>query len=332
MVGRVPVRAAATLGLCLIAKLAVAQPEPSGTELASARILFNEARIAEERGDWTDALAKLDIVAHVKMTPQVRFHLGLCQEHTAQLVEALNNLERAASEGSEQNLTTVVTEAKEHAASVRARLPKLSIVLPRGVVARVEVDGRLIASALLSRPMPFDPGAHKIVATAPGLAFSQEISIGEREDRTVEVVLSSTSAPAVAPGAALPAPAEPRVAESVTADPNHHSSTLAWAAIGTGGAALLGASIAALVHTAAINEIDHACPTHQGCPRGLESSQSEARTFGALAAVLAVVGVGSATTGAILLLTPPPQAGSAAVAVGPWMTASGAGATGTLRW
>src|SRR6185295_13768157 len=97
-------RAGVAIAFCVTTTPAFAEREPSAAELATARSLFNEARAAEERGDWLEALGKLDAVAKVKMTPQVRFHLGLCQEHTMHLVDALNSLERAASEGAEQNL------------------------------------------------------------------------------------------------------------------------------------------------------------------------------------------------------------------------------------
>jgi hypothetical protein len=287
--------------------------------------------MAEERGDWTEALSKLEVVAKVKMTPQVRFHLGLCQEHTTQLVEALNNLERAASEGSEQNLPTVASEAKEHGASVRARLPKLTIVLPRGTTARVEVDGRLVAAVLLSRSMAFDPGAHKVVATAPGLVFSQDFSIGEREEKRVDVVF----APATAVAVSTDAPAttgDVQVAESAAPDAQEGSPTLAWVAVGAGGAALVGATISMLVRQGALNDIDSACPNHQACPRSLESSQTQASTLGTLAVVLVGVGVVSAATGIILLAQPPTRPSSARVSVGPWMTSSGAGATGSISW
>src|SRR5262249_44944671 len=91
-------RTGVALAFCILASAGSAAADPSSAELASARSLFNEARAAEERGDWNEALIKLDAVAKVKLTPQVRFHLGLCQEHLSLLLESLNNLERAASE------------------------------------------------------------------------------------------------------------------------------------------------------------------------------------------------------------------------------------------
>ena len=81
-----PIAVAAAVGV--FAGQASANNEPSAAELASARSLFNEARTAEEQGEWQDAIARLDAVAKVKMTPQVRFHLGLCQEHLGRLLEA----------------------------------------------------------------------------------------------------------------------------------------------------------------------------------------------------------------------------------------------------
>jgi hypothetical protein len=320
--------------LLFVALPAAADHEPSAAELASARSLFNEARAAEDQGNWDEALTKLDAVAKVKMTPQVRFHLGLCQEHTTRLVEALNNLERAASEGGEQNLPTVVEEANEHAANVRARLPKLFIALPEATDARVEVDGQVVATVLLTRPVPCDPGTHKIVASAPGLAFSKEVTIAEREEKRIEVVfapLSPSTSPSPFPSP--PAEATPRasVSRDTESDGLFRSPTVGWVAVGVGGAALIGTAVSILVRQDALNTIETECSTHQNCPRHLESSQSTARTFGALGVALGIVGTASIATG-VVILAQPRRESPASVAFAPWMTPGGAGATGVMKW
>jgi hypothetical protein len=333
------VSACTVLALVLVAAPAAADHEPSGAELASARSLFNEARAAEDRGEWGVALSKLDSVAKVKMTPQVRFHLGLCQEHTGRLLEALNNLERAASEGAEQNLPTVVEEANEHAAAVRTRVPKLFIVLPSGADPRVEVDGQTFATVLLSRPIPFDPGRHKIVAAAPGLFFSQEVTIAEREEKRVDVVFtrvptSSSPSPSYAVPATAPIESPPKVRSDAESRSGgfFRSPTVGWVAVGVGGAALAGAAVSFLVRQNALNEIESECSTHENCPRHLESSQSTARTFGALTVALGIVGGASAVTGVVILAQPRRESASSKIGVAPWMTASGAGATGVMSW
>jgi hypothetical protein len=329
-------RIGAALAWLLVARSASADPEPSAAELASARSLFTEARAAEEHGDWSEALTKLDAVAKVKMTPQVRFHLGLCQEHTSRLLEALNNLERAASEGVEHKLPTVAQEAAEHAASVRARLPKLLIALPAGADARVEVDGQVVASVLLSRAIAFDPGVHKIVATAPGLAFARDVSLAEREEKRVEVVF--TRAPASYPSLALAAPVTPPVpavdapapagTDGASDDASRaRLSTWGWVAVG-----VLGASASFFVRQGAIDDIEEACPTHQNCPRRLEAAQGTARTFGTLGAILGVFGGASVATGVVLLVRPRAEPSQAKIGLMPWMTANGAGASGAVSW
>jgi hypothetical protein len=191
---------------------------------------------------------------------------------------------------------------------------------------------------LLARSVAFDPGSHRIVATAPGLAFSREIEIAEREEKRIEVVFGPVPVASAPPLAPLGAPGASEFSsrgvgsDSDASNSGHWGSTLGWVAVGVGGAALVGASVSVLVRQGAINDIDQACPTHENCPRSLESSQSTARTFGALGAVLAVFGGASVVTGVVLLLQPHSEPASTKVAVAPWVTASGAGATGALSW
>ena len=219
--------------------------------------MFSEARRAEEAGKWSEALLKLKAVASVKMTPQVRFHLGLCQEHTGHLVEALNSFEVARAEAADQGVAAVVDEARDHAASVRGRVPKLLIVLPAGADAKVEVDGQVISSGLLARALPFDPGRHTIAASSPGQAFSREVTISEKEEKRIEVAFTSVplaAAPKVAPAAAPPPPSSASTSSpgaSANASDSGHasggSSTLGWIAVGTGGLALAGSAITAIM-------------------------------------------------------------------------------------
>jgi hypothetical protein len=331
-------------GLIFIFASSVARAEPSAAELASARDLFAEARRAEENGQWSEALSKLLVVANVKMTPQVRFHLGLCQEHIGQLVEALNSFERAKSEATEQNLPIVVDEAKEHTANVRARLPKLLIVLPAGTAdAKIEVDGQIVASVLLSRPLLFDPGPHKIVATAPGRVFSREVTVAEKEEKQVDVVFSPAPV-SVAPPAPVDAAHTGQTAstthtratssdEMSASGSSRRSPMLGWVAVGAGGVALVGASVSFIVRQNALSHIDDVCPNHQGCPRSLEDSQTKARTFGALGLALGVVGGASVITGVVLLVKQHSETATAAgLSVTPWMSAGGAGAIGAMSW
>lgn len=332
--------APASAGLILLFASSVARADPSAAELASARDMFSEARRAEDAGRWAEALVKLKAVANVKMTPQVRFHLGLCLEHTGRLVEALNSFEVAKAEAIEQGVPTVVDEARDHANTIRGRVPKLLIVLPAGSdSAKVEVDGQVISSGLLARPLPFDPGRHTVAASAPGQAFSREVTISEKEEKRVDVAFSPVpfaATPKITPSAAAPGPPASSTASSATADSgtsSTRSSTLGWVAVGTGGLAIAGAAITAVMRQDSIKHIDDVCPSHQTCPRSLEDSQNKARTFGALAVALGAGGGALVITGIVLVLTSgssPPR--TTAVSVTPWVGANSGGVLGAMSW
>ena len=87
---------AGMVGLTLPLLLAApCMAEPTRAELVAARDMFGEARDEEKAGNWTKALTLFEAVAKVKLTPQVRFHIALCEEQTGKLLEALNDFERA---------------------------------------------------------------------------------------------------------------------------------------------------------------------------------------------------------------------------------------------
>jgi hypothetical protein len=214
-------------------------------------------------------------------------------------------------------------------------LPRLSIILPPGSDARVEVDGQVVASVLLTRPVAFDPGPHTVVATAPGLSFSREVSVAEGEEKRIDVAFTRVplSTKAAQPPPVVPPPADTGggIGTDASSGSGSRWPTLGWISVGVGGAALVGATASLIVRQGAINDINASCPNHRDCPRQLESSQSTARTFGTVGNVLGIAGGAMAVTGVVLLLQPRGEARSK-VAVAPFVTYGAIGAAGTLAW
>src|ERR1044071_10265846 len=58
-------------------------------ELKRARAQFQQATELEQAGNWTAALQAFREVGQVRMTPQVRFHIAVCEEKLGRLVAAL---------------------------------------------------------------------------------------------------------------------------------------------------------------------------------------------------------------------------------------------------
>jgi hypothetical protein len=67
-------------------------------ELKRARAQFQQATELEQAGNWAAALQQFREVGQVRMTPQVRFHIAVCEEKLGRLVAALGGYELALAE------------------------------------------------------------------------------------------------------------------------------------------------------------------------------------------------------------------------------------------
>jgi hypothetical protein len=168
----------------------------SEATLRAARDLFMAAERDEDGGRWGEALEKLGRVAQVKLTPGVRYHTALCEEHLGRLVAALNDYKAAAAEARVERAGDVLRLVDRRVADSTERVPRITIVLVPSVHdATVRLDGQPIATdeAVLA-----DPGTHSIVADAPGRRTSATtITVQEHDVTRVEFTLEPDTPPPV---------------------------------------------------------------------------------------------------------------------------------------
>ncbi len=235
---------AAVLLLTLPARVAVAADGPSDAQLTAARDLFLAAEKDEDAQRWSDALEKLRRVAQVKLTPGVRYHTALCEEHLGRLVAALSDYKAAASEARAENASDVLRLVDRRIVDSTERVPRLVIVLvPSLPEATVRLDGEPIAPGVA---VPADPGTHTIDATAPGRAASATIvTLQERDATSIEVTLEPAAAPPPPP--AVPEPREQAPAPQDSGSASRERTVALVAAVGALGLAAggLGAYLAA---------------------------------------------------------------------------------------
>ncbi len=312
--------------------------QPTEAELAAARDLFLQVRKLEDQGQWAEASQRLDAIAKVRMTPQVRFHIALCDEHLGRLVSALNGFQQARVEAGPAGAAEVAEESEQHIAALQPRIPSLRIALPADTPSpSVQVDGQPVVTALLAVPLPLDPGQHAVVVEAPGRStFARDVALSEGQSLTLEVVLPKAEPP---PAAAPPVPESPRNKPAPTPMPARQppeppsSSAPGWIVMGAGGALLVGAGVAALVRSSAISDIDKSCPSHIDCDPSLENTRSRAQTSGTIAAVLGATGVATVAAGGVLLYLSTKSSSHEQTAVlAPVVSSRGAGFCGVVRW
>ncbi|MBN1609126.1 MAG: hypothetical protein JW940_21030 [Polyangiaceae bacterium] len=187
---------------------ASAANEPSAAELAIARELFREAGELRDAGHCDMALVKLRQALAIKETPGLRFHVAYCEEDLGQLVEALNDYDRAAelieTGIAAPDVQGLLGPARD---AVRKRIPTVHVQLPSASpVERAELDGEVVSSVVLRDPIPLDPGHHTLLVVATGYEpFETDFALSESQHRVVQIALTALR-PAVPSGAPAPAP------------------------------------------------------------------------------------------------------------------------------
>jgi len=289
----------------VILAIALASPpaspgDPTPAELAEARDKFQKARHLEDGGQWSEALELLQRVAEVKMTPQVRFHIALCEENLGRLVSAINGFELAADEAKQSGAlaTDVQENAPARAEALRKRVPHIHLTVKgRLTSSRILLDSAAVAPALVGSNIPVDPGTHAVDVETDGKnAFHKEVTLAERAMEDVELPIDDPEKTAGTTPAGSPTTA------ATVAPPAVKSEGLSFPpplpvliAGGVGVASLIGAGVFFGLRQSTISEVRDTCtdPDHdRGCDDRKKDVADRGATYTIVGDVL--VGVGAA--------------------------------------
>lgn len=295
--------AAGLFGLSLLASTARAD-EPSKADVERARALFQEGVALASANNCAGALQKYKAVVQVKMTPQVAFNIGECEERMGRLVEALGNYRLAASLASEDKRASQVLEAVgKRIDVVEARIPKLTLTRGKGAdAASIELDGTEVGQAQLGSAMPVNPGPHTVIARVEGKEYLHEtVTLQEKEAKTVDIKLD-VPPPQLAQGGPVRGP---------VVEPPPRSRVPGIVVTAAGGVALVTGLIAVGLRQGAIGTLNGLCNADNQChdTPDARSAERTGKTMTGLAEVMIPVGVAGAAVGVFLLVTSgPPKA------------------------
>jgi hypothetical protein len=259
------VRLACTAAALTATQLAIPQlgtlayASPAVDEIRTARELYSQAVQDEDAERWEEARDKLNLVAKVKPTAGISYHIALCEEHLGHLATALASYLRAQEEATRTDAQDVLRLVGPQLASLTPRVPHLTFQTePTLRNPIVTLDGAPVPTGHLDVPLAVDPGLHHVEASAPGRVSANatvEIHEGDAEVFRVSLVplantRSSTSASAAdtSPLGAVPSP--PRLSAS---------SSVSGIVAATGAGVLTGLGIGAFVaagsaHTVGVRE------------------------------------------------------------------------------
>jgi hypothetical protein len=295
-------------------------------EIAAAKKDFAEGIALEEKSSFAEALVHFRKAAAVKKTPQILFHVGLCESKTGALLEAAETLGQAMQLARGESNDKVESAAKGELDAVQARIPRLELAIV-GQPESVTIDGKPAAT---DKPVPLNPGSHQVVAHYASGDVTNTVAVTEGAEAKLELRPPAAApvepvgpmgpAPSQQTSAPSPAPATPSGPE-VDRGTGGGSDALAWVLVGGGAVAVIGGFVTWKLRGDQIDTLDSLCPAADQCPRERESEVEDAKSKGGLYSTLSVglwgVGAAALGTGGYLLLGSSSDSARVAPALGP---------------
>jgi hypothetical protein len=260
-------------------------------ELKKARAQFQQATELEQAKNWTAALQAFREVGQVRMTPQVRFHIAVCEEGLGRLVAALGGYELALADADKVG-PDFKAEVDANVNKLRARIPKLVIERGPGAnAASIELDGVAVGDSSVGVEVPLDPGPHAVTAKAPNhKPFEANVSLTEEETTHLEVKLEELPPEVLRVGGTAPPPEKPP------------SRVVPFVIGGVGVASLIGSGVLFGLRQSALSELEAACGSGgKQCPPSKQSRYDDLKFYHYGAQITLGVGVAAVGTAGALL-------------------------------
>lgn len=179
--------------------LATATPPPgevTDADRTAARDLYNAGAALQQQGKHAAALDKFERSVAVFPAPTTLLHVAQCKIALGRLVEAAEDYRAIINvtmpKGSPAAFYDAQKGAGQELKDLEPRVPHTKVVVTPDKVPglQVTIDGQPLNPALIGVTRPIDPGAHKVVATAPGYATAEQaFDVKERESKDVPLVL-----------------------------------------------------------------------------------------------------------------------------------------------
>jgi hypothetical protein len=321
---------AAAAALALAAPQARGQASP-GDDANDAEKLFREGKALMAAKDYARACPKL--AASQRMDPGTGTLLALALCHEAQGLTATAWLEfgRAIPLARRDGRNDRVELATSHVAQLDPKVSRVVVHVSRATRALAGIavtrDGEALAPEEFDAPIPVDPGAHAIKATAAGHAEWEGRVTVAQDGKQYQVTvpdLPATSEPLSTSSSAEPSPAAKSPLPSALSDPGDHPAgqrQVPWIAYGLVGLGVAGVAAGGVFGTLAIVDSGKAnglCPGPVCRDPSAIDWNSKARTAATVSDVTFAAGLAALGTGVVIwLLAPKAPADAVQVGAGP---------------
>jgi len=261
-------------------------------------------------GDFSSACPKLEESDRLDPAMGTKFFLATCYEQAGRLASAwslfLTVADQARLAGNQKREDT----ARERAAALVQRLPKLTIVVPEAVASypdlTVERDGTAVGKALFGTEIPIDIGEHAVRAVASGKRAWQSTVRVDSPGQKVAVTIPTLEDAPKEPKEPQRAPKSPDTTPLSLAAKQRRTAALAVGGVGLAGIAV--GSVFGAMASSAWSDAEAKCKSgFDSCAPGAKDAQERASSF-ATASTLGFIAGGALIAGAaIVWLSSPPR-------------------------
>lgn len=214
-------RAGVVLGAVLVVSFAVdaraGDPMEDYPDPDAAKHLLAEGRVLMQKKRFDEACEKLEESVRLEAVVEAQLDLADCHEHVGRLASAWGGFSTVADKARAAKQKALAKSAGARAKKLERRVPKLLLAVPESLTVpglEVKRNGVVIEASAWAKPIPVDPGAHKVTVTAPGMQ-RWLVVVRAEEGATVRAELPADLVPVPPPPPPDPGPEEeePKPAE-----------------------------------------------------------------------------------------------------------------------
>jgi hypothetical protein len=299
-------------GLCLAIPGTARAQEIDEASRTAARAMGNSGVEAYQAGNYREASDRLEKAYAIARVPSLGLWSARALRKLGMLVEAANRYLETASlqvpEGDYVIQKQAQTDATRELNELKPRIPvvKIEVKCAKPAEVSVSVDGTPLAATLVAEPRLVNPGEHRVDGTHGAERARVNVVIGEAESKTAVLDFSRVKS---------------AVQEVSTKDDGGGGGgslrTLAYVALGVGGAGIITGGIAGVLAIDKKSTIDKspACDGNRCSDRDLVDSYGMLRTVSSIGLIAGAVVAGVGVT--LLFTGGSEKEPSAAAFVGP---------------
>jgi hypothetical protein len=309
------VRLVASLGLAVACGAASNVARADGANAPAAEALFAEGRRLVGAGDFANACPKFAESERLDPSVATLLNLGACYEKAGRTASAWATFREAVSAAQAAKRDDYLATAQKRATALEPTLSRLTLLEHDATATGLEIrrDGVVVSQAEWGVPIPVDPGAHVVEASAPTKKpWQTTLTIASGTLATTVEIPTLEDAPA-APAAAVAPPAlpppenQPPPPSTPQNDDAGHTQRILGVVTGAVGIVGLGVGTAFVLsaHSHYDDSLANCTSSKNVCNAAGVSERNSALSAGNLATVFFSVGAAAVAGGAVLWFTAP---------------------------